>query len=526
MADNPFSGITADQVLAMVQEAHTQAATALSQEEAARTAVMSLLAQVGGTTVGEKDLIFEGSKFVLPEQYEGKIGEAIDFLDRYRKQQGKTHEYSKIFRYRPYDVAHALTLALQEVFGSTGMGESWTDMFGQEHPPQFIEVPTGVNTSVQVPWDLVAMPILGPEATIEVGYTRDRDLGMLGKLSIRAPRGVKAQVEGLFKVIEKHLSVSSLYKGKALIGGDALVPAFLDVRKVNPAHVIYSDDVLQQLNTNIWALIEHTDLMRELGEVLKRAVLLEGPYGTGKSLAAFLTAQKCVEHGWTFLFVKPGDDLDAAMRTAQLYAPAVVFFEDIDVIGEAGDPARVSKLLDSFDGIGAKGAEVVAILTTNRKDKIHKGMLRPGRLDAVISINYLDQAGVEKLIKAHVPADMLRVMDYGKVFEAFADFTPAFAKEAISRAKRYAIAREGGKPRFLTTSDFIGAANSLKPQLDLMHAAEEEKATPTVDKAFREVVADVIDAMRPVDSDGGAAQIYGAEEDVAGFEVDREELPA
>ncbi|WP_327719903.1 ATP-binding protein [Streptomyces sp. NBC_00490] len=523
---NPFQAISPEQLLAMVQDAHTQQATELSQEEAVRKAAMALLAQVGGKTITEKDLVFEGAKFVLPAQYEGKLPEAISFLERWQDQQSKTHEYNKVFQYRPYDVAHALTLALTEVFGTSGMGESWRDMFGGEHHPQFIEVATGVGQSVQVPWDLMALPILGPNAKIEVGFTRDRELGMIGKLSIQAPRGVKAQVEGLWKVIERHLVTSSIYRGKALVGGDQIMPAYLDVRKVDPKQVIYSDDVLTQLQTNVWSLIEHTDLMRELGESLKRAVLLEGPYGTGKSLAAFLTAQKCQANGWTFLFVKPGDDLDAAMRTAQLYSPAVVFFEDIDVIGEAGDPARVSKLLDSFDGIGAKGAEVVAILTTNRKDRIHKGMLRPGRLDAVISINHLDESGVEKLIKAHVPEDMLRVMDYARVFESFKEFTPAFAKEAISRAKRYAITREGGKPTMLTTSDFVNAAASLAPQLELMHAAQEEKTLPTLDKAFMDRVADVVDAMRPVDEDGDKAQIYGGGENVEGFEVDRESLPA
>jgi transitional endoplasmic reticulum ATPase len=524
--NNAFQQLTPEQLLSMVQDAHTQAATQLSTEEAARKAAMALLAQVGGKTISEKDLVFEGGKFVLPAQYEGRLGEAISFLERWQEQQSKTHEYSKTFNYRPYDVAHALTLALTETFGTSGMGESWTDMFGDEHHPEFIEVATGVGQSVQVPWEWMALPILDPKAKIHVGYANGRELGLLGKLTIQAPRGVKAQVEGLWKVIDKHLTASSLYKGKALIGGDQMMPQFLDVRKVNPDHVIYSDDVLQQLNTNVWALIEHTGLMRELGESLKRAVLLEGPYGTGKSLAAFLTAQKCEANGWTFLFVKPGDDLDAALRTAQLYSPACVFFEDIDVIGEAGDPARVSKLLDSFDGIGAKGAEVVCILTTNRKDKIHKGMLRPGRLDAVISINHLDQVGVEKLIKAHVSEDMLRVMDYGKVFESFKDFTPAFAKEAISRAKRYAIAREGGKPSMLTTSDFTGAAKSLTPQLELMHAAEEEKTTPTLDKALRETMADVMDAVRFADEDGDKERIYGVDEAAAGLMVDREELPA
>lgn len=519
MANNHFQAIGPEDMLRMVQAAHTQAATQLSQEEATRQAAMALLAQVGGKSVSESDLTFEGGRFVLPEQYKGRVDEAVRFLQRWQKQQSTHHNYNKIFRYRPYDVAHATNNALKEAFGTTGVGETIQTMFGPQ-PPQFVDVPISVSESVQVPWDTTAFPPLGEEATIEIGYKNDREAGPLGTVTVFAPRGVKAQVEGLFKLIEKHLREGSIYRGKALIGGDQLMPSFLDVRKVNPDHVIYSDDVLQQLNTNVWALIEKTPVMRQLGESLKRAVLLEGPYGTGKSLAAFLTAQRCVENGWTFLFVRPGDDLDSAMRTAQLYSPAVVFFEDIDVIGEAGDPARVSKLLDSFDGIGAKGAEVVAILTTNRKDKIHKGMLRPGRLDAVISINHLDQVGVEKLIKAHVPADMLRVMDYGTVYESFKGFTPAFAKEAISRAKRYAIVREGGKPSMLTTSDFIGAAKSLAPQLELMHAAEEEKTTPTVDKAFREVMADVVEAIKVTDADGDPSYY------MRGVEVDREELPA
>ncbi|MFK4187250.1 AAA family ATPase [Streptomyces sparsogenes] len=515
--------ITPEQFLQAVQDAHTRQATELSPEEASQRAAMALLAEIGGGRVGESDLTFEGQRFVLPEQYRGNVREARRFLERWEKQQSTQHTYSKVFRYRPYDVAHAVTLALKEAFGTTGVGETTMTFFGPQ-PPQFVDVPTGVNTSVQVPWETTAFPPLGPEAQIQIGHTYDREHGHLGTVEVLAPRAVKAQVDGLFKLIEKHLKASSIYRGKALVGGDRVMPKFLDVRKVDASKVVYSDDVLHQLDANVWSLIEHTPLMRELGQPLKRAVLLEGPYGTGKSLAAFLTAQRAEAHGWTFLFVRPGDDLDNAMRTAQLYSPAVVFFEDIDVVAEAGDPAKVSKLLDSFDGIGAKGAEVIAILTTNRKDKIHKGMLRPGRLDAVISINALDQAGVEKLIKAQVPADMLRVIDYAAVHSAFDGFTPAFASEAISRTMRYAIAREGKKPGFLTTADFVGAAQSLRPQLELMATADEEKTTPTADQALRALVADVVDATRFVNDDGDSARIYGPEEDVSGMEVDREAL--
>lgn len=512
------------QLLQFVQEQHTQNTTALSQEEKSRAAAMALLAEIGGGSVNETDLLFEGGKFVLPAQYKGRVREAISFLENHERQQGEFHDYNKHFNYRPYDVAHATNAALKEAFGSTGLGETVQTMFGPEYP-EFVEVPLDAKgNSVQVPWGRVAFPPLGPGSYLNIGANMNREKGPLGYVSVHAPRGAKAQVEGLFKVVEKQLKEHSIYRGKALIGGDQTMPNFLDVRKVNPAHVIYSDDVLQQLNANVWALIEHTDLMRTLGESLKRAVLLEGPYGTGKSLAAFLTAQRAEANGWTFLFVRPGDDLDAAMRTAQLYAPAVVFFEDIDVISEAGDPAKVSKLLDSFDGIGAKGAEVIAILTTNRKDKIHKGMLRPGRLDAVISINALDKIGVEKLIAAKVPEGMILELNYDAIYESFKEFTPAFAAEAISRAKRYAVARTGAAPDFLDTDDFVGAAKSLGAQLKLMHEADEEKTTPTLDQALRHVVADVVEAVQFVDEEGDKAKVYGPNEHVESLKVDRDTL--
>jgi SpoVK/Ycf46/Vps4 family AAA+-type ATPase len=63
---------------------------------------------------------------------------------------------------------------------------------------------------------------------------------------------------------------------------------------------------------------------------LKRGVLLEGPYGTGKTLTAFVTAKKCVENGWTFIMLDRVAALKEALTFARMYAPAVVFAEDID----------------------------------------------------------------------------------------------------------------------------------------------------------------------------------------------------
>ncbi|NIS12736.1 MAG: AAA family ATPase, partial [Thermoplasmata archaeon] len=88
-----------------------------------------------------------------------------------------------------------------------------------------------------------------------------------------------------------------------------------------------------------------------------------------------------------FIQCRPGiDNVYDAMKTARLYQPAVVFYEDVDTIAQ-GDQTQghvaVTQLLDIFDGLTAKSTKILAILTTNHPEKIHKGMVRPGRLDAV-----------------------------------------------------------------------------------------------------------------------------------------------
>lgn len=455
----------------------------VSQEDLTKAAILENLAKLGGELAQDDSLVFEGNKLILPERYEDNVQEAIDFLYAWNAQQNTVTKIDRVFKYRPYDVYHALGVVMKKMFGTTGIGRSTPSLFGST-PPSFTTIDVGFEESTQV---ITGATELAPlNATITIGQTTDPELGPVGHIVVKAPRKYRAHVEGFFAGIEKELKENSIYRGKAFDGAD--LPCFLNTGTVDPGRVIYTDDVLDQLETNIWAPLKFSEAWRKAKLPLKRSVLLYGPYGTGKSLAAALTAQIATKNGWTFIHVRPGQNLKRAMETAKLYPPAVVFFEDVDSVAEKGDPDKVSELLDVFDGIGNKNAEIIAVLTTNFVDRIPPGMLRPGRMDAVVRIGEMDRNGVERLIKATVPDDKLMEVDYDAVFEAYQGFLPAFAVEATQRAYAYAIAHSQGDAAFLTTADFVGAAKGMQTHLELMTGAKEGARTPSLDAAVKDAV--------------------------------------
>jgi len=462
-------------------------------------AILRELARLGGELTTEDDLTFRGTEFVIPESL--TVTDAIDYLRAYQRSMEEETQFSKTFRYRPWDGAYALQNALKRVFGSSGIGQATYSMFGK-NPPSMVTINVGVDETVQVPWGAVQMPLI--DGTLYLGVAHNPEYGALFSLTVEAPKRYRSHVEGLFRVIEDELRTSSIYRGKAIDGQENA--EFLDLSGVDRSKVVYSDEVMAQLDANVWSLIEHSQTMRDMSLPLKRSVLLEGPYGTGKTLAAFLTAQIAVEHGWTFIYCRPGkDDLGAVLSTARLYQPAVVFFEDVDSISASGDADDVTKLLDMFDGITAKGTEIMAVMTTNHVERIHKGMVRPGRLDAVLHIGALDRNGIERLIKSVVDPTVLGDIDYDLVAEAMDGYLPAYVKEAVDRAVRYAIARTGGHVEKLGTEDFVLAADGLRDQLRLQADAEEGSRPDALSTALAKIVEDTLPEFRVDLIDGTGA---------------------
>lgn len=451
----------------------------------ANAEALRLLAEIGGRTTSDDDIVFEGKRFVIPESY-GSFGEAAKVLADKAKEEEQEFDFGRTFRFRPMDGAVATGNALRKAFGFT-KGKPIRTMFGTR-PPQLLDVEVGVGATVQAPWGALEIPGF-KDTTLYFTEDRDPELGPVFRIIIRGPKKYRAEVEGLFTLVQRELEENSIYRGKAVDG--QVVPRFIDTTQLDPNSVVYTAEVLQQLQANVWSPIQHAEVLAKLNQPGKRAVLFEGPYGTGKSLASLLTAQIAVENGWTFLQCRPGrDDLELVLQTARMYQPAVVFFEDLDTLAEPkhGEADQMSRLLDLFDGVDTKNLRMLLVLTTNHVEKLHPGMLRPGRLDAVVSIGALDRVGVEKLTRYILNGALDENVDFDRVFEAMSGYMPAFVKEAIDRTVRYAVSRSGGEIGRINTDDLVGAANALRAQLALQADVSAEHGEHPVVASLAELV--------------------------------------
>ena len=269
---------------------------------------------------------------------------------------------------------------------------------------------------------------------------------------------------------------------------------------------------------NVAGAQEETDELREVVEFLKdpkrfqelgaripKGVLLVGPPGTGKTLLARAVAG---EAGVPFFTISGSDFVEmfvgvGASRVRDLFdeakkrAPAIVFIDEIDAVGRqrgaglgGGHDEReqtLNQLLVEMDGFETN-VGIIVMAATNRADILDPALLRPGRFDRQIVVNYPDVKGREEILKIHAKGKPLAEdVDLSVIARRTPYFTGADLENVLNEAAILTARAHGTKIEMHTIEEAITRV-SAGPEKKSHKVTERDKRLVAYHEAGHAVV--------------------------------------
>ncbi len=211
----------------------------------------------------------------------------------------------------------------------------------------------------------------------------------------------------------------------------------------------------------------------ELGARIPKGVLLVGPPGTGKTLLGRATAG---EAGVPFFSISGSDFVEmfvgvGASRVRDLFenakknSPCIVFIDEIDAVGRqrgaglgGGHDEReqtLNQLLVEMDGFDVNEG-IIILAATNRPDILDPALLRPGRFDRQITVNYPDVKGREEILKVHVKGKPIDTdMDLKVLARRTPGFTGADLENMVNEAALLSARRNKKKSGMMEMEEAI-----------------------------------------------------------------------
>jgi SpoVK/Ycf46/Vps4 family AAA+-type ATPase len=238
--------------------------------------------------------------------------------------------------------------------------------------------------------------------------------------------------------------------------------------------------VKQRLELAFLAPMRNPEYMRMYGKSLRGGLLLYGPPGCGKT---FIARALAGELGAKFISVGMADVLDmwlgeSEKRLQRIFdiarrnAPAVLFFDEIDALGQKRSHLRhsagrniVNQLLAEMDSLGANNDGVFILGATNHPWDVDTALRRPGRFDRLMLVLPPDEPARSATLTYHLRTRPAEGVDVRWLASRTAEYSGADLAHLCESAAELGMAEaiRSGRPRPMTLDHFKKAMKEVRP---------------------------------------------------------------
>lgn len=373
-----------------------------------------------------------------------KYADVLGLIEGEIKQSKKMASFKYTLLCWKPDGVYQLNRAINEVFGSAVSKEDKSPSGNSNIDTVDVILADGSRT--KVPFGKISLEELGEDSEININYDNDRHL-----LLVKGQCQFKYQslIDDIVERTKELLATESIYKNQALEITNLSEPKIMTLAGIDKQFMVLSKKTefeLQPLRSRIL----YPEKCIAKGIPLKYGCLLEGKYGTGKTLLAFKLAKDAVNNGWSFVYLKDPSLLAETLRMCKVVDRSghgvIVFVEDIDQVTRGNRDSAMQDILNTLDGGDTKDMNVITLFTTNHIELIEPTFLRGKRIGSVITMDCLDAETAERFIREtfseaegySVDDDLSDVCNY----IAKAQIAPAFMAEIVESTKSKLIFTE------------------------------------------------------------------------------------
>lgn len=402
--------------------------------------------------------------------YADCIKASID-ADKQNHRMSRINHHLRCFK---SDGIYQLNKAITGVFGAVVSNEEHGPSVGDQ-TVNMVDIQLADGTRTKAPYGDIALDSLGEGSMISINYDDSKhELLVTGKCQ----QMYMTIMDDIIEATKHFLATESIYKGQALEITDINDPQILDLSSIDQQLMVLSKSTKYAL-LPIEARLTEPQVCIERGIPLKYGALLEGPYGTGKTLLAFKLAKEAIENGWIFIYLKDPSLLAEALRMSKIIDRsghgALIFVEDVDQVTRGDRDAALQDIVNTLDGGDTKDMNVISLFTTNHIELINPTFLRGKRIGTIISMGFLDAETALDFMEQYFQIGNYTISeDLTEVCNLIAnsDIAPAFMAEIVEAVKARLVFE---KRNDVKSFDVEYAVKSYLHQVDLA------KKRPTTD---------------------------------------------